>query len=151
MKKILFLIGALLLFSLVKAQSPNKISYQAVIRGASNNLIFNSMVSMRFSVLQGSNTGIALYVETQKPSTNDNGLISVIIGNGVPGTGDLSAIDWSKGPFFLKVETNPLGGNNYTVTGTTQLMSVPYALYSGQADNVSGKIPLLTEEPELQM
>jgi hypothetical protein len=142
MKKFLLLLLVVFAFVPVKAQSPNKISYQAVIRGASNNLIFNSMVTMRFSILQGSETGNILYVETQKPTTNNNGLVSVVIGNGVPVSGILSDIDWSKGPFFLKTETNPLGGSSYTVTGTTQLLSVPYALYSGQAENVSGKITI---------
>ena len=142
MKKYLLVIVALLTFSQVNAQSPNKISYQAVIRGASNNLIFNSEVSMRFSILQGSESGTVMYIETQKPTTNENGLVSTIIGNGVPGKGDLNTIDWSDGPFFLRVETNPLGGYDYTITGTTQLLSVPYALYSGHADNVSGKIAI---------
>jgi hypothetical protein len=114
------------------AQAPEKMSYQAVIRNSSNALVSNQAVGMRISILQGSVSGNAIYVEIYNPNpiTNINGLVSVEIGGGVPVSGNFSNIDWSNGPFFIKTETDPLGGTNYSISGTSQLLSVPYALYA---------------------
>ncbi len=112
------------------AQAPAKMSYQAVVRNASNALVSNSNVGMRISILQGNVSGNAVYVETQTPTSNDNGLVSLEIGGGTAVNGSLSAIDWADGPYFIKTETDPNGGQNYTITGTSQLLSVPYALYA---------------------
>lgn len=112
------------------AQSPERMSYQAVVRDASNTLVTGSPVGMRLSILQGSGSGSAVYVETQTPTTNANGLATLQIGGGSPVSGNFSTIDWANGPYFLKTETDPLGGTDYTITGTSQLLSVPYALYS---------------------
>ena len=76
--------------------------------------------------MQGSVIGVAVYTETQKPNTNANGLVSLEIGGGA----GFSDIDWSKGPYFIKTETDPAGGTNYSITGTSQLLSVPFALYA---------------------
>ena len=120
----------LLLITQLFGQAPQKMSYQAVLRNTSNALITNTTVGMRISILQGSITGTAVYVETQNPTTNANGLVSLEIGGGTPVTGTFSGINWANGPFFIKTETAPSGGTNYTITGTTQLLSVPYALYA---------------------
>jgi hypothetical protein len=114
------------------AQAPEKMSYQAVIRNSSNALVSNQAVGMRIGILQGSASGNAIYVEIYNPNpiTNINGLVSVEIGGGIPVTGSFSNIDWSNGPFFIKTETDPLGGTNYSISGTSQLLSVPYALYA---------------------
>ena len=112
------------------AQAPQKISYQAVLRNSSNALITNTTVGMRISILQGSATGTSVYVETQTPTTNSNGLVSIEIGAGTPVSGDFFAINWATNSFFIKTETAPSGGTNYTITGTSQLLSVPYALYA---------------------
>ena len=121
----------LLLFSSsVFAQAPQKISYQAVIRNSSNVLITNTNVSIKVSILQTSSTGTEVYSETHSATTNANGLVTIEIGNGTPVTGTFSAIDWASGPYFIKTETDPTGGTNYTIAGTSQMLSVPYALYS---------------------
>ena len=117
-------------------------SYQAVIRDSENQLVVNSEIGMRISILQGSTSGAAVYTETRAPATNINGLVTFEIGgegaNAV--TGVFSAIDWSAGPYFVKTETDPSGGTNYTITGTSQLLSVPYALHSGSSDVLTGEI-----------
>ena len=132
MRKLFTLLAAVLLSATVWAQSPQKMSYQAVIRDASNVLVTNHAVGMRISILQTTSTGTAVYVETQTATTNGNGLVTVEIGGGTPVTGTFTAINWSAGPYFVKTETAtaaPL--TTYTVTGTSQLLSVPYALYTG--------------------
>jgi uncharacterized protein (TIGR02145 family) len=112
------------------AQSPQRISYQAVIRNSSNVLVTSSPVGMRISILQGSSTGTPVYIETQTPTTNLNGLVTLEIGGGTPVTGTFTSIDWSLVPYFIKTETDPNGGTSYTITGTSQILSVPYASFS---------------------
>ena len=138
MKKIILLAAAILIMSALWAQSPEKMSYQSVVRDASNALVTNQTVGMQLSILQGSVGGTAVYVETQSPATNINGLASIELGSGTVLSGDFSAIDWSLGPYFIKTETDPLGGTTYTITGTSQLMSVPYALYAKTSGNGAG-------------
>ena len=137
MKKIYSILAGLLLTASVFAQAPQKMSYQAVIRNSSNALITSAPVGMQISVLQGSSTGTAVYVEMQTPSTNANGLVSVEIGGGTVVFGNFSTINWANGPYFIKTETDPTGGTAYTITGTNELMSVPYALNAANA-NVGG-------------
>ena len=133
MKKIYTLI-ALVIFSLgAFAQVPQKMSYQAVVRNASNTLIVNTGVGMRISILQGSSTGSSVYVETQTPTTNANGLVSIEIGGGSVVSGTFSSINWSTGNYYIKTEVDPTGGTSYTITGASQLLSVPYAMYAGNA------------------
>ena len=131
MKKLYTLIAILLLNMAAFAQAPQKMSYQAVVRDAANGLIANQMVGMQISVLQGSDTGTPVYVETQTPTTNANGLASLEIGTGTIVTGAFGSIDWSTGTYYIKTETDPTGGTSYSITGASQLLSVPYALYAG--------------------
>lgn len=130
MKKIFTIAAAVLLTASVFAQAPEKMSYQAVVRDAGNALLTSTAIGMEISVLQGSPTGNAVYVETQTSSTNANGLVSLEIGTGTPVTGTFSGINWATGPYFIKTETDPTGGTAYTIAGTRELMSVPYALFS---------------------
>jgi hypothetical protein len=130
MKKIYSIIAALFITISMFSQAPQKMSYQAVIRNSSDALITSTPVGMRISVLQGTSTGTAVYVETQTTSTNANGLVSLSIGTGTPVTGTFAGIDWAAGPYFIKTETDPTGGTAYTISGTNELMSVPYALYA---------------------
>ena len=111
------------------AQSPEKMSYQAVVRDANNTLVSNQTVGMQISILQSTISGTVVYTETHSVDTNINGLVSLEIGNG-SSSDDFSTIDWSAGPYFIKTETDPTGGSSYTITGTSQLMSVPYAMYA---------------------
>ena len=120
-------VGALLLTISSFAQSPEKMSYQAVIRNAANALVTNQQVGMQISILQGST---AVYEETQTPTSNTNGLVTLEIGTGTIVSGTFSSIDWSADTYFIKIETDPAGGTNYTITGTSQLLSVPFALYA---------------------
>ena len=137
MKKIFTFLAAVLLTASVFAQSPEKMSYQAVIRDATDSLVASQTTGMQISILQGSASGNAVYVETQTPTTNANGLVSLEIGTGTT-SDDFSAIDWGNGPYFIKTETDPAGGTDYTITGTSQLLSVPYALHAKTADSISG-------------
>jgi hypothetical protein len=114
------------------AQSPQKMSYQAVIRNSSGDIIPNTSIGMRVSILLGSSTGTEIYKETYSPNPQSNayGIVILEIGNGIPQTGTFSNIDWSVGPYYIKIETDPTGGINYTISSTSQLLSVPYAFYS---------------------
>jgi hypothetical protein len=129
----LILLVACLNLQAAQAQAPQKMSYQAVLRNASNALVTNMTVGMKISVLQGTITGTVAYAETQTPTTNANGLVTLEIGTGTPITSTFASINWANGPFFIKTETDPAGGTNYTISGTSQLLSVPYALFSANA------------------
>ena len=120
----------LLIGTSIFAQAPQKMSYQAVIRNTSGALVTSSSVGMKISILQGSETGTIAYSETQTATTNANGLVSIEIGAGNVVSGIFAGINWANGPYFVKTQTDPTGGINYTITGTSELMSVPYALFS---------------------
>jgi hypothetical protein len=143
MKKLTsLLIIMLVITSGIFGQAPQKMSYQAIIRDLSNVLVTNTTVGMQISILQGSPIGTAVFVETHTPTTDANGLVSLIIGNGVLVSGSIPAINWGTGPYYLKTETDPTGGTTYTVSGTSQLLSVPYALYAetGPGTTFSGTL-----------
>lgn len=135
MKKTLITVFSLLLIGSAFAQAPQKMSYQSVVRNTTNDLVTNSAIGVQISILQGSPTGVASYIETHTANSNANGLISIQIGGGSPVAGSFSSIDWSNGPYYLKTETDPNGGTTYSISGTTQLLSVPYALYSENSGN----------------
>ncbi len=126
---------SLMISGSVWGQSPNRISYQSVVRNSSNALVTSQAVGTQISILQGSTTGTPVYVETHSVSTNINGLLSLQVGGGVLVSGDMSTIDWSMGPYFIKTEIDPTGGTSYTITGTSQLLSVPYALHAESVSN----------------
>tara|TARA_R110001592_G_scaffold2696_10_gene15403 strand:- start:7740 stop:8507 length:768 start_codon:yes stop_codon:yes gene_type:complete len=139
MNKLYSLVVVLLITAGTFAQSPEKMSYQAVLRNASNTLITNQLVGMQISILQGNTT---VYAETHTPSTNENGLVTLEIGTGTSLSGDFTTIDWSNGTYFIKTETDLTGGSAYTITGTSQLLSVPYALHAKTAGSVEGNLYL---------
>lgn len=112
------------------AQSPDRMSYQAVVRNSEGVLLSNQSVGIRIQILQASEFGAAVYVETHTRTTNPNGLVTLEIGGGTVVLGNFSLIDWAAGPYFLKTETDPAGGTSYSILGTTQLLSVPYALHA---------------------
>ena len=137
MKKItLISLITIVFISNLFSQAPNLMSYQVVIWDASGNLVSEKTVSIKISILQGSVTGTSVYSETHRVQTNVNGLVSLMIGGGTNATGKISDINWGGGSYFLKTETDPTGGNSYTIIGTTQLVSVPYSLFSGFSKNI---------------
>ena len=119
----------------VFAQAPNKMSYQCVVRNTSGALVTNQSIGVKITILQDTPDGTVVYQElfTPNPETNANGLLSIEIGTGLPITGIFSSINWAEGPYYLKTEIDPIGTTNYTIEGTSQLLSVPYAFYSGIA------------------
>ena len=130
MKRIITLALIVVSFTCVRAQSPQKMSFQAVIRNNTNTLLSNQAVGLKMSILQGSAAGTVVYSESQTATTNANGLVSIQIGGGTVLSGDFATILWANGPYFIQTETDVNGGTNYTLTSTTQLLSVPYALYA---------------------
>jgi hypothetical protein len=135
MKKIILFL-ALVIPSLILAQAPEKMSYQAIVRNADGNLVSNEVVGIQISILKNTASGTAIYVESHSKTTNVNGLVTIEIGDGDKATGDFTTIEWGADQYFIKTETDPLGGTNYTISGTSQLLSVPYALHAKAADNV---------------
>lgn len=130
MKKILFTIAATLMMSVsAMAQAPEAFKYQAVIRDASNTILNNQAVGVELTILQGSATGTAVYTETFAPTTNSYGLVNLEIGTGTT-VDDFSAIDWANGPYFMETAIDVNGGTSYLTMGTSELLSVPYALYA---------------------
>ena len=149
MKRLYTLLLLVVLTINLQAQSPEKISYQAIIRNTDSQLLTNQEVGIRISILQGTADGTVVYEETQSQETNENGLVSLEIGTGVSGD-DFAALDWSDGPYFIKTETDVEGGTNYTIAGTSQLMSVPYALHAKTAERLSGDIKIEETDPEFK-
>jgi hypothetical protein len=137
MKKVFTLSVILFMTWSISAQAPQRLSYQCVVRNANGGLVINQTVGLRVSIIQSTPSGTVVFQETYnpKPSTNTNGLLTVEIGSGVASTGTFSSINWAAGPYYLKTETDPAGGSNYTITGTSQLLSVPYALFTAKAAN----------------
>ncbi len=136
MRHLITFLTAVLITMSVLAQTPEKMSYQAVIRNSSDVLVSNTKVGMQISILQGAADGTTVYTETQTPTTNANGLVSIEIG----GEAGFSIIDWTNDIYFIKTETDPEGGTNYTITGVSQLLSVPYALHAKTAERVTGTL-----------
>ena len=147
MKKLSILFFLLVLcVATLFAQAPEKFSYQAVVRNASNALVTDAPVGVRVNILQGGVNGMLVYMETHTAVTNANGLVTLQVGGGTVLQGVFVDIDWANGPFFLKTETDPAGGSNYTVTSTQQMLSVPYALYAKEAGNVPQSVGELTND-----
>ena len=138
MKKLYTLLATIIFSLSTFAQAPEKMSYQAVVRDASDALVVSTTVGMQISILQTTSTGTAVYVETQTPTTNANGLVSIEVGSGTVVSGDFTTIDWASDSYFIKTEVDPLGGTAYTITGASQLLSVPYALFAKNSGGVAG-------------
>jgi phosphomannomutase len=136
--KYLFTINLLFFSLFASAQVPQRMSYQAVIRNANNTLLSQQLIGVRISILQADTAGQPVYVETHYTKTNLNGLMTLQIGGGLKFYGDFNSINWSTGRYFVKTETDPDGGFDYRITGYSELLSVPYALYAGgQTDTIN--------------
>lgn len=135
MKKLFTLLAIVLLTATVWAQVPQSFKYQAVARDVNGNAVTGQAVGLQISILSGSIDGEAVYVETFAPTTNDFGLINLEIGKGTVVSGDFASISWSSNVYFIKVEMDISGGTAYEEFGTSQLLSVPYALHAKTAAN----------------
>ncbi len=145
MKKGLFLLLSMTLSYLSMAQVPNSFSYQMVIRNGNNELVANTTVGIRIGLLGGNAADTVWYEEEHKVKTNLNGLAYITIGKGNMLKGAISTIDWTRGPFFIKSETDPTGGTNYSLIIVSQMLSVPYAIYAKTAEKLS--TPVTESDP----
>ena len=138
MKKILLSIFTIAAMAhSIFGQAPEGFKYQAVLRNASNAIIANQAVGIKLTIQQGSIGGAAVYTETFAPTTNSYGLVNLEIGTGTT-LDDFTTIDWANGSYFIETAIDASGGSNYSVMGTNQLMSVPYALYAKTSGNGAG-------------
>ncbi len=130
------MLWAFLLFTLnVFSQAPQGFNYQAVVRDNTGSLVSDQAVGIKISLLQGAVDGTVVYSETHSPTTNSFGLVTLEIGDGSIVSGDLSSIDWGSNIYFIKVELDATGGTTYTEMGTSQILSVPYALHAKSVEN----------------
>ena len=127
MKK-LFTLLAFVITLITFAQAPQGFNYQATVRNSAGALIVNQNVLVKFNVYQNAATGTIVYSENQSVTTDDLGHINLVVGQGTSTAGTFTNINWGSGSYFLGIELNT--GSGYLNMGTTQLMSVPYALYS---------------------
>ena len=135
MKKLITLLALAITF-IATAQAPQGFNYQATVRNSSGALIINQSVSFKFSILQSSDTGTVIYSENQTTTTDDLGHANLVVGRGTPVTGTFSSINWANGTYYLGIELNT--GSGFVAMGTTQLLSVPYALHANTANSTTG-------------
>lgn len=141
MKRILLSVVAVVAFSLSTfAQAPESMKYQSVVRDALLNVIPNQAVGMQFALRQGSIAGTIVYQETFSPTSNDYGLVNLELGTGAVVSGVFANIDWSAGPYFIETGLDASGGTSYVVIGTSQFLSVPYALHAKTAEAIVGSV-----------
>ena len=137
MRKLIPLLVAVLLTATVWAQAPQKMSYQAVIRDGGGLLVTNQVIGMEINIRQGSQAGTIVYTETQTPTTNENGLVSIEIGGGT----SFNTINWATSTYYIETKTAAVAPlTTYTITGVSQLLSVPYALFAKTAESITGTI-----------
>jgi hypothetical protein len=140
MKNLILSLFTLAIISLSSfGQVPEGFKYQLIARDASNLILNNQAVGMKLTILQGSPSGMAVYTESFAPTSNPNGIVNLEIGTGIT-VDDYSMIDWASGPYFMETAIDVTGGSNYSVMSTSQLMSVPYALYAKTSGNGEGPI-----------
>ncbi len=131
MKKLIFLLLIFLTAISVFSQSPQAFNYQGLARNANGTPLATRKIALRVSILAGSPTGKASFTETHETTTDAQGLFNIVIGRGVSTLNKLDSVKWNTGNHFLSMEIDPNGGKNFLLLGVTQLLSVPYALYSG--------------------
>ena len=136
MKKLLLSIIVLFSIQLSVAQAPYKFNYQGSARNNAGVAIASQTIALRISILDKTSSGTVVYSETQSPVTNAFGLYNIAIGSGTPVSGSLTAVNWSDGDKYMKVEMDPAGGTAYVNLGTSQLLSVPYAVRAEDAGRV---------------
>jgi hypothetical protein len=134
MKKLLFFLFALCIYNFSIAQAPSIVCYQGVATNTSGAELVSTDISIRASFLQGSTSGTAVYTETHDVKTDQFGLFNIDLGSKSTAQNDFSKVNWAKGPYFLKIEMAVPKGGQFKDIGTTQLLSVPYALHSASSD-----------------
>lgn len=125
-------------FSSVVAQAPQSFNYQAVVRDATGQIVNTQAVTLRFTITDAATGGNILYRERHNTTTNQFGLVTAEIGNGTLLNGTFAGINWGSGNRYLQVEVDPNGGNTFVDMGTSQLLSVPYALFAGNGGGSGG-------------
>jgi hypothetical protein len=141
MKTLYTIIFLTLVSILGYSQAPEAFNYQAVMRNASGDILTNTQIAVQISILQDSEAGTAVYVERFNPTTTEYGLIAIKIGKGSVQSGTFSSIDWGAHEYYIMTEVDPNNGTDFTAMGTTQLLSVPYALHTKTAESITGTIP----------
>jgi hypothetical protein len=141
MKKLFTLLSFIATIA-INAQAPQGFNYQAIVRNSSGQLLLNQDVLVKFNILQNSSKGDIVYSETQTANTDDLGQINLVVGRGTAPTGTFSTINWGNGSYYLNIELNI--GSGYVAMGTTQLLSVPYALYANTSGSTIGNTGGLT-------
>ena len=143
---LLIVIGSLVMM----AQAPLAFKYQAVVRDYSGNIIGNKPVNFRISILSDNSSGEIVFSEIHAKTTNQFGLVEMEIGGGTAVSGSFAGINWSENKYFINVEMDVDGGSSYQLFGTSQLLSVPYALNALKADfALSGDYNDLKNKPFL--
>jgi len=147
MKFIYSIVLSTCLFLVNFAQAPQGLNYQGVARNNVGVELPNQNIGIQLSILDGAATGTVLYTETHALLTDANGLFTLVIGFGTPTTGTFSAVNWAVGGSkWLKVSMDASGGSNYQLMGTSQLLSVSYALFAGNVANNGGKQTLVLSD-----
>jgi uncharacterized protein (TIGR02145 family) len=123
------------------SQAPQGFNYQATVRNSSGDLVVNQNVYFKFNVMLNSQTSVPVFSETHFAPTDDLGQVNLVIGQGTATTGTFSTINWGTGNYYLGIELNT--GAGYVAMGTTQLLSVPYALYANSSGNSQAATPSL--------
>ena len=142
MKKFyIFLCLAIASLTQLQAQAPQGFNYQATVRNSEGNLVVSTNVNFKFNVIQGAQAADPIFTETHEILTDDLGQVNLIIGQGTANTGVFSELDWSLGSYYLGIELDT--GNGYVAMGTTQLLSVPFALYAANSGNATAATPSL--------
>lgn len=121
------------------AQSPLAFNFQGIARDMSGEPLVNTDIGLEFALIQSNPQGPILYLESHNVTTNENALFSVAVGRGFVRFGSIEDIDWSQGPFFMRTALDETGGENFTVVGTSELLSVPFALYAVNSGSSGGK------------
>ena len=149
MKKLIvtFLLCSSLFTNLFAQIPPAAFNYSAVARDVSGQPIANAAIGIQISILKTTTTGTLMYSETHSVNTDAFGLFNLVIGSGAIQSGSMSAIEWSTDNYFLQVGMDASGGTNFQVMGTTQLLSVPYALHAATADSLIGGLSVTETDP----
>ena len=139
MKKLFTLLSFVITITIF-AQAPQGFNYQATVRNSAGALITKQIVVFKFSIKQTSASEISVYSETQYATPDDLGQVSLVVGAGSPSTtGTFATINWASGTYYLAIELNT--GDGFVAMGTTQLLSVPYAMYANSSGNSNFNFP----------